>query len=450
VPYIDKLAGGQLIKGKIKAGKIKSQQELKEIGALDLVLSNGARVILKSTDFKNDEVLMSAFSVGGHSVYPDSDHFTALNADGIIQESGVGDYSNSDIRKMLAGKTVYVAPGINYETETITANSKVSDIENMFQLMYLYFTNPRVDQAAFNSYLTKKIDLYQNLIKDPQNYFYDQYNRIKSQNHKRGDYLPTKEEWEKVNFNRAIEIYKDRFSDANNFTFIIVGSFKVDTIKPLIEKYIGGLPTIKRTENYVDLGIRPPKGKQTFNIFKGNDPKSRAIISYEKESPWNEKDAFMAGVLGDILGFRYIEKLREEMSGVYSVRARASMSKIPYSKFSLQVSIPCSPDNVDSLVSAAIAEIRIIQEKGVEAKEITKAKETKRRELEKAVKTNGYWLSNIQSALLNGTSLNSVNDEKYIEQISSEEIQRIAKEYININEYLQVVLYPETYKDRIK
>lgn len=446
IPYEDKFAQSSLLNKEVKPGNIVSEVELKELAAVDLKLSNGARVILKSTDYKNDEVLLTAFSIGGHSIYTDVDHFTALNTDAIIQESGVDGYSNSDLNKILAGKTVSVSPGIGYETESMSANCRIADLESMFQLMYLYFTDPRADQGAFNSYISKKKDLYENLIKDPQYYFYDQYYRIKAQNHVRGDYIPKTEEWSTVNFNRAIEIYKDRFADANNFTFIIIGAFNIDSIKPLISQYIGGLPTVERIEKYADLGIRPPKGKDVQAVFKGNDPKSLAMVYFEKEKPWNEKDAFMAGALSDILGFRYIEKLREEMSGVYTSRVRASMSKIPYEKFSIQITIPCSPDNVDSLINAAIGEIRQIQEKGVEEKEIIKARETRKRELEKAVKTNEYWLSAIQSALLNGTSLSTVTKEQYIDQITSEEMQRIAKEYVTIDEYLRVVLYPESFK----
>lgn len=445
-PYEDKTSDKQLLNKKIKGGKIKSEVQLKEIDAVDLKLSNGARVILKSTDFKNNEVILTAYSLGGHSVYPGADHFTALNANGIVDEGGLGEFSNTDLHKLLAGKTVSVAPGIGYETETMSANCKLSDMETMFQLLYMQFTSPRVDQSAFNSYISKKKDLYENLSKDPQYYFSDQYYHIKSQNHQRGNYLPVSSDWANVNYARAIEIYKDRFSDANNFTFIIVGAFKIDSIKPLIAQYIGGLPIVKRIENYVDLGIRPPKGKSVHSVYKGNDPKSLAIVYFEKERSWNEKDAFMISALRDVLDIRYIEKLREEMSGVYSSRLSASLGQIPYSKFSMQLSIPCSPDNVDNLINAALDEIRQIQEKGVEEKEIIKVRETKRRELEKALKTNQYWLSAIKNALLNGINLNSITNEKYIDQITSGEIQRIAKECITVDEYLRVVLYPENYK----
>lgn len=446
-PYQDKISGTALLTKLPDKGSIVEEKYLEGLKAVDLKLSNGARVILKETDFKNDEVLFTAFSLGGYSVYSDEDHFTSLNTDGIVQESGVAEFSNTDIRKILAGKTVYVAPGISAETEKIGGQTKTSDLESLFQLVYLYFTNPRVDSGAFLSYMSKRRDLFENLAKDPQNYFFDKYYRILAQDHPRGDYLPKSEDWDKVDFQRAIEIYMDRFADPGNFTFVMVGAFSVDTVKPMLEQYIASLPSIDREESFVDLGIRPPEGKQAHNIYKGNDPKSLAIVYFEEEKKWHQRDAFMVGVLSDILGFRYIEKLREEMSGVYSSRVTASLNKIPYNHSSMQIMIPCSPENVDSLVSVAIGELDSIQQFGVKDKDIVKAKETKRRSLETNVETNKYWRASIQRAVLNGTDLNAVTNEEYIEQISSEEIQRIANEYFNVGEYLKVVLYPEEYEN---
>jgi zinc protease len=446
-PYEDKLSGTSLMAELPVPGDIVQIDSLPALKSIDLKLSNGARVILKPTDFKNDEVLLTAFSPGGHSVYPDSDHFTALNTDGIIKESGVNNFSNSDIKKILAGKTVYVAPAIGYETESMMGQTKTSDIESMLQLMYLYFTDPRVDKASFNSYISKRKDLYQNLIKEPRNYFYDQYYRIKAQNHPRGDYIPAPEDWEKINYDRAIEIYRDRFADAGNFTFIMVGAFSVDSVTPLIKQYIASLPTIEREETYIDLGIRPPAEKEIHNIYKGNDPKSMAIIYFEQEKPWSEHDAFMVSVLGEILGFKYIEILREEMSGVYTVRANSSLDKIPYEHSTLQILIPCSPENVDSLVQTAIGELEKIQKSGVEDKEITKARETRRRQLETNSETNKFWLNAIQRTLLTGGDINSVTNEEWIDEISSKEIQRVANQYFNADKYLLVVLYPEEYKE---
>lgn len=441
--YADNVVATELMTEKPVPGSILEETTLDSLDALDIKLSNGVRVILKPTKYKNDEVLVSAYSIGGHSVYPDEDHFTAMNADGIVKESGVAEFSKSDISKILAGKSVYVAPSISMNSEVMSAQSKTSDLESMFQLMYLYFTSPRVDTSAFKSYVTKKKDLFENLYKEPQNYFYDKYYRIKAQNHPRGNYLPLSEDWDKIDFDRAIEIYRERFADPASFTFVIVGTFNTDTIKLLLEQYIASLPGTKREESFIDLDIRPPYEKTLKEVYKGKDPKSLALVYFEKEIAWNEYDAFMIGVLNDILRMKYIDILREEMSGVYTVRASAKLEKIPYEHAWLQITIPCAPENVDSLVYTAINEISDIQKNGVDDENITKAIETRRRTLETSKQNNKFWLNSIRRTLILGTDLDSITNEKLIEKISSDEIQRVANKYFDIDRYLQVVLYPE-------
>lgn len=443
--YEDKAFASELMTDKPKPGKIVKETKIKELEAVDLTLSNGVRVILKPTILKNDEVLMTAFSTGGHSIYPDADHFTGLNTSGIVQESGVDGFAPSELNKILAGKSVYVSPSIGYETDQIIANAKSSDLEPMFQLTYLYFTNPRADRAAFNSYISKKKALFENLSKDPENFFYDKYYRFKAQNHPRGDYLPKPEDWNKVNFERAFEIYSDRFANAGEFTFIIVGAFDVEKIKPFLTLYVASLPVKKRTETYKDLGMRPPEEKKIENVYKGTDPKSIAILYFEKEANYNDRDAFMIGALNEVIQSNYVDILREEKSGVYTVRSRAAMQKIPYQNVSFQVIIPCAPENVDSLVHLAINELVNIQEHGVTDEDIVKVKETKRRMLETNMQNNRFWLNAIKDALMIQGNLQNVTRENYISQISSEELQRVAKQYFEPGRYLQVVMYPENY-----
>ncbi|MBN1952403.1 MAG: insulinase family protein [Bacteroidales bacterium] len=443
-PYLEDKVADQLMLTKPKAGKIKKEKQLKSIEATELILSNGARVILKPTDYKNDEVLLTAFSMGGHSQYSDDDHFSAINADGIVQESGSGGFSKSDISKILAGKSVYVAPAITYNSEIMSAQAKSSDLESMFQLMYLYFTDPRIDQSAFNSYMQKKRDLFENLSKEPQNYFYDKFYRILSQDHPRGDYLPLSEDWDKVDFQRAMEIYKDRFADAGNFTFVMVGAFDVETVRPLLETYVASLPTLDRKEAPVDLGMRPPYESKVEKIYKGNDPKSTAIIYFEKEVPgWNEKDAYLISVLSNILTIKYVDVLREEMSGVYGVRSSASYSKIPYEHTVFQVMIPCAPENVDGLVEAAIGELKKIQEEGVDEANLQKVREAKKRALETNLQKNDYWLKQLENSVTMGTDFKSITNDLYMKFITSDEIQRVANKYFDSDRYLKVVLYPE-------
>ena len=443
-PYEDKQIATSLIDNIIKKGEIIDQKKIEEIDITELKLSNGVKVILKSTDFKNDEILISAFSPGGHSLYTDEDHQSAINADGIVGESGVSTFSNSDLTKILAGKAISVSPSINYYFEGFKGNTSPKDMEALFQLIYLYFTNPRKDESSFQSYISKQQAYYKNLLSDPVRFYFDQYFRIKTNNHPRANKLPTEEDLKKIEFDKAIEIYADRFADASDFTFFFVGAFNTDSIKPLLEKYIASLPGIDRKETWKDLNIRPPEGKVDKVITKGMAPKSFVSIYFEKDVKWNEKDAHLLTTVGRILDRKYIEILREELSGVYGINTDAGLSKIPYSSAYLQIIFPCSPENIDSLTNTALAEISKIQQQGVSEEDIKKAKEIQRREIEENIKRNNYWLNNLQDCYLKGTDFSRFIDyEKKIEGISSDELQRVTSKYINLNEYIRVVLVPE-------
>jgi len=442
--YEDKQIATSLIDNIIKKGEIIDQKKIEEIDITELKLSNGVKVILKSTDFKNDEILISAYSPGGHSLYTDEDHQSAINADGIVGESGVSTFSNSDLTKILAGKAISVSPSINYYFEGFKGNTSPKDMEALFQLIYLYFTNPRKDESSFQSYISKQQAYYKNLLSDPVRFYFDQYFRIKTNNHPRANKLPTEEDLKKIEFDKAIEIYADRFADASDFTFFFVGAFNTDSIKPLLEKYIASLPGIDRKETWKDLNIRPPEGKVDKVITKGMAPKSFVSIYFEKDVKWNEKDAHLLTTVGRILDRKYIEILREELSGVYGINTYAGLSKIPYSSAYLQIIFPCSPENIDSLTNTALAEISKIQQQGVSEEDIKKAKEIQRREIEENIKKNHYWLNNLQDCYLKGTDFSRFIDyEKRIEGISSDELQRVTSKYINLNEYIRVVLVPE-------
>ena len=443
-PYEDKQLTTKLMETLPQGGKIVEEKTIEDIGITELTLSNGIKAILKPTDFKNDEILMSAFSAGGHSLYNDEDHQSAINAVNIIEESGVNGFSASDMAKILSGKTVSVTPGIDYYFEGFSGNSSPKDLVSMFQLIYLYFTDPREDTATFRSYINRQKGLYKNLLSDPVQYYYDQYRKIKANHHPRAPRLPSEEDLNSIDFNKAVSIYKDRFADASDFTFLFVGAFNIDTIKSLIETYLGNLPDADRKETWKDMNIRPPEGKVEEVVKKGKDPKSYVAIYFDKEAEWNEKDEHLLSTIAQILNRKYIEILREEMSGVYGIRASAGINKVPYSHAYMQIIFPCSPSNTDSLTNAALAEIKKIQEQGVSDEDIKKSREIQRREIEKDLKTNSFWLGNLQSHYQNGTSLLVFTDyNKLIEAITPDELKRVARTYINPDEYIRVVLVPE-------
>lgn len=443
-PYEDKISGSTLMAFKPEKGRILFTKKLNDIGAVEYKLSNGARVVLKNTDFKNDEILFTAESPGGQSLYPEEDHQSAMNAASIMNESGVGEFSKTELQKLLAGKTVALSGSIGMYFEGLNGYASPKDIETLMQLIHLKFTSPRKDEDAFTSYINKQTAYYKNILSEPTQYFADQYGRIKAQNHPRTSHIPSEEQISLINLNRVYEIYKERFADASDFNFFFTGAINPDSIKPLIETYIASLPSLKRNEKWNDLGIRPPAGRTDTSIFKGSERKSIVINYFEKEIVWNEKDAYLLAVLGEILNRKYIEILREEMSGVYGVRASAGMGKIPYEQAWLEVMFPCSPDNADSLTQAVLNQIKKIQHDGITAEDVKTAREIQRRSIEENLKTNNHWIRSIQEVYRNNLSTDLLTKyNEILENITSEEIKRVANEYIDLEKYLRAVLYPE-------
>ena len=410
----------------------------------ELTLSNGVKVVLKPTDFKNDEILMAASSPGGSSLYSDDDYMSASNAASIINESGVSDFSSTDLQKMLAGKTVRVSAYIGSLSEGLNGNAAPKDFESMLQLIHLYFTAPRKDKDAFKSMVTKNKMLFENLMSNPQFYFQDQVQKIMSRNNPRGGGFPTAEDLDKIDFERSYAIYRDRFADASDFHFVFVGNFDIDEITPKLELYLGSLPTLNRNESWKDLGIRPPEGLVDKIIFRGTDPKSQVVINFTGEKPYDKKSNYDISSLGELLTIKLVEILREEKSGVYGVGASGRSSKRPYESYTFRISFPCAPENVDDLVLATFEEINNIRENGVSDEDLKKIKETQRRHREENLKKNRYWVNQLNSYYTNKLDLDSFYErEKLVEALTSEDIIAAVNKYLNMNEYIKVVLMPE-------
>jgi zinc protease len=442
--YEDKLSGSELMKEKPTAGKIAKREELKKIGVTHLTLTNGVQVLLKPTDFKNDEIQMSAISAGGQCLYPNEDHYSATYTTNIIRECGVNGYSLNDLQKLLAGKSVFVNSFVSTYTEGFRGTSTPKDLETLFQLTYLYATSPGTDTMAFHSFISRNKSYIENLKSNPQVYYSDQLSLTLNQGHPRGNRVPKIEDLDKINLNRVFEIYKNRFADFSDFTFVFTGSFKLDSIIPLIETYLGSLPSINRKESFKDLGIRAPKGSVLNNVYKGTDPKSLVTMVYTDSVKYDKKDDYLLESLADLMNIKLIEILREEKSGVYGVRANASMSRVPFGSYTITIRFPCSPYNVDSLVKAAEGIITDIQQNGATAEYLNKVKEAQIREYEVSIKTNEYWLSYLENSWFNHDNMTSILDaKKDINKLRSKDLQAVAKKYFK-KDYIKVVLYPES------
>jgi zinc protease len=451
-PYKEKVLATSLLDGsKLKTGRIESSKTNEDLQITTMKLSNGATVILKQTNFKNDEILFRAFSKGGHSLVKDADYYSASNAAAIVSQSGVGDFSAIDLGNMLKGKNTNLSPNITLYSEGLNGSTIPKETETLLQLIHLYFTSPKKDKDAFESFKTRQKQLYANLGANPQIYFSSEFQKIMTQNHPRAGGLPKSEDFDKINLDRSIQVYKERFANAGDFTFVFVGSFDEGTIKPLLEKYIGSLPSNLVKENYKDLGIRPPSGKVDKVITKGADPKSVVNIVFTSPVVYNAAEAYALRSLGDVMDIKLVEQLREEKGGVYGVSASGDIRKIPAGYSSFSISFPCAPENIDTLSKAAIDELKKIIKNGVTAEDLEKVKEQQKRKLEVDLKLNQFWMSNLYDAFYLGNNpADILNKQKQTENLTSKMIQDAAKKYINLNNYIRVVLKPDNIEDKPK
>ncbi len=449
-PYKERILATALMDAsKLKPGKIISSKTDDDLQTTTIKLSNGATVILKATNFKNDEIVFRAFSKGGHSLVKDADYHSALNAAAIVTQSGVGGFSTTDLNNMLKGKSTNLSPNIALFSEGLNGSTIPKETETLLQLTHLYFTAPRKDKDAFESFKTRQKQLYANLAANPQIYFSSEFQKTMTQNHPRAGGLPKSEDFDKINLDRSIQIYKERFANAGDFTFLFVGSFEEETIKPLLEKYIGSLPGTAQKETFKDLGIRPPTGKVDKVITKGADPKSVVNLVFTAPVPYNANDGYALRSLGEVMDIKLVEQLREEKGGVYGVSAFGAINKIPYSYSTFNISFPCAPENVDTLCKAAIDELKKIISSGVTNDDIAKVKEQQKRKLETDLKQNQFWMSVLFDAYYLGNKpADILNRQKQVDELTSKMIQDAAKKYINLNSYIRATLKPDKQEEK--
>ncbi|HSU50414.1 MAG TPA: insulinase family protein [Segetibacter sp.] len=442
--YEDKVLKGSLLAKKPVAGKITEEKKVPELGVTELVLSNGARVILKPTDFKNDEVLMSAISKGGASLYNDSDYLSVANASSIALFGGIGNYDIMSLQKALTGKQVSVAPSIGQYSEGLSGSSTPRDLQTAFQLIYGYFTEPRKDTSMFEVLKQQLTASLANKGKDPNSVFGDSVSYIMSNYNLRRKPLTT-ERLGEINLDKAFSAYQDRFADASDFIFTFVGNFKVDSIKPLIETYIASLPATNRKESWKDVGIRFPTGVVDRVIKKGKDPKSTVRLSFTGTTEYSDLEATQLDQVAKVLEIRLREILREDQGGVYGVGVGANINREPINSYSVTISFGCAPENVEKLVGLVLDEIKNMKDKGASQTNIDKVIATDIRSMETSVKENNYWLYNLQSKYYyNEDPKVILKDPEMVRKLTVERTKEIANKYFDTNNFAKLVLMPET------
>jgi zinc protease len=442
-PYVDTVGSAALLESIPAPGTIAKTTTKETAGIIEWELSNGVKVVLKPTTFKADEILFRATSPGGTSLASDKDYIPASTATQVITAGGVGKFNAIDLRKYLTGKVASASPFIGELEEGLSGSSSRKDLETMFQLIYLRFMQPRADATAFGVQATQTKTLLANQAAVPEYAFFEALTTARYQNHLRRR-LPTPATVEEWNLDKSLAFYKDRFADASDFTFVFVGSFDLATMKPLVERYLGALPSIHRKEAWKDVGVRTPAGIVEKKVEKGIEPKSEAAIVFSGPFEWDQTHRVAIRAMAEVLQTRLLEIIREELGGTYSITASQSYQKIPNPVYSITIQFGCSPQRTDDLIKRVFQEIEQFKTNGPTEKQVNDEKEALLREFETNSKLNNYLLSQITQKYQVGEDPAELwKIPEYYQKIDAAMIQQAAKTYLNTNTFVEVTLFPE-------
>jgi zinc protease len=441
--YVDSVANASLLDAPPKGGTVTRTATKEAYGVTEWELSNGVRVILKPTDFKADEIRFRASSFGGNSLAADRDFNAIRSADQVISLGGLGRFNAIELRKALAGKTASASPTISETEEGLSGGGSPRDIETLFQLIFMTFTQPRADAEAFAAFKAQMKARLPNQQASPSFAFADAMQKTMTQDHPRGRMM-TAELVDELDLDKSLAFYKDRFADASDFTFVFVGTFDLATIKPLVEQYLGGLPSTRRIETWKDAGIRPPRGVVQKTVMKGLEPKSQAGIVFNGPFQYDPQHRVVIRALSDIVSTRLRDLVREELGGTYSIGAGASYTRVPEQMYSIRIQWGCNPDRVGELVKAVLADLADIRAKGPTEKQVNDAREQLLRDFETNIKQNNYLVTQIYFKYLYGEDLETFfgMPESY-RKLTPAVIQEAAIAYLSPENYVQVTLLPE-------
>ncbi len=436
----------ELLSKEPQAGKITNTKKIESVEGLEKwELSNGAKVLIKPTNYKNDQIYFACYSPGGYSLYQDKDYISASLAGEIIPYVGIGNLSPNQLNKFLSGKMVQFRLGLSDYYESMGGNSTVEDFETLLQLSYLYFTSPRENENRYSS-LIEKINLQlKNKYLNPSAIWSDTITSIMTSYHPRFKPITTDRINAELNYNTVYEIYRQRFENAGDFTFFIVGNVNTEKIKPLIEKYIGGLPgNPTKKEQWVDRKITPPKGKINHYLYASKEQRSvvRMLFSCKKE--FNLKNKLTAQIMGDALSHALMENIREKMGGVYSINATPHFSPSPSDKLQVFIQFVCDPKRVEELKNEIKSEIKQLKQKGTTSDYLASIKTQIKKDEEISRQSNDYWMKYIQEQLMYNQDFEENNDFfAILNSISNEDIISLSNTAFDLNEVKIFNLMPE-------
>ena len=427
-----------------KAGKIKKTTYNETLGVTEWTLSNGVRVIIKPTEFKQDEILFSAFSKGGQSLVSTEDLVSAALATDVVSVSGIADMTMTDLQKALTGKNVSYSPSINANTESVDGGSTIKDLETLLQLNYLYFTAPRRDEDAYAMLMSILESQLANRDKNPKSAFSDSIKMMSSNNSPRAIIMNT-ETLKKANMDKALEIYKARFANPADFVFTFVGNVNPEdkAFQKIVCTWLGGLKTSKKKESVQNHGVYAPKGinKNYFTRQMETKTASNRIQYTSYDMPYTLANDLNMEMIGRILSTRYLESIREREGGSYGVGCSGTMDIIPVPCARLIMQFDTDPEKQEKLMGIIHEEVNTIVANGPLEKDLQKEKESMLKDFEEDLEKNNYWDTVLYMYYMYG--IDYIADYKAaVEAITAETVQATLKKLTEAGNVFEVVMLP--------
>ncbi|MBC8984994.1 insulinase family protein [Pedobacter sp. N36a] len=424
-------------------GKITAVEEVKKAGIQKIKLSNGMTVLLKKTDFQNDQILIKGFAAGGTSLSGDADYESALNAANIIAAAGAGNYDALQLGKIMTGRKVQLSPFILDQYQGFNGRTSEEDLPATLELLHAYFMEPRKDEESFQMLIGRAKEQLINKEDNRSQVFMDSVNLVL------GNYSSRKKpqsisRLESIKLDRAFEIYKARFANAAAFTFLFVGNIDPEKVKPLLEKYLGSLPSKGAVEKAKDLGINIPAGRIAKTVYKGTEQKSSVILANSGDFDYNFENTIKMNAIADALTIRLTRRLRDQEGGTYTPNVQLSLSKYPKSRFAMVISFDCAPKNVEKLTASVQDELNKMRTSGPSPENLQKFKAARKVGLETGARNNEFWMDYLASQLMNNEPLTQFYDyDAALNHISTKSVQEAAAKYIQDKNYVKLVLMPE-------
>ena len=449
-PYVDTYKDQEILeKETLNPGKITSVEKIETVGAEKWTLSNGITVYLKKTDYKNDEILFSASSKGGKTLYPAKDLASVDFASDIIDRGGIAELDYNSLMKKMKGKNVGVSPDINLLTEGFSGSSSPKDLEFFFQYLNAFFTNPRIDPNAFELVMDETREAIKMIKAQPM---YQFIGKLIESAYNNDPYMKQMFSYDdeylnQVNFDRAVQIYKERFANPADFNFFFVGNYDEKQMKEFVELYLGSLKTDpNKKENYNLNVLKPrPDKASTQTVYAGTEEQGYMGMIISNPIDWSYRNSIIADMIGEALDIQFVKIVREKMGDVYSPQVQMSASKLPRPEMTLLILLGCDPVKTDKLADASLKILNDFKKKGPDSKSLELVKKQMTSTRAKNIQTNRFWLSYISGKVSQDEPIIAPSEyDNIVNSVTKKEMIEFMKKYFHPEVYTRVDMHPTT------